>query len=58
MRGTNTGPIGEGEGEIPPTGKKVVLQGLSMLEVNSDCKIVKDYTYFDTGSLNSQLGLS
>ena len=57
MRGTNTGPIGEGDSEIPPTGRSVEIRGLSMLVLDDDGKIVRDHTYFDTGSLNRQLGL-
>ena len=57
MRGTNTGPIGEGDDEIPPTGRPVVIRGLSMLVLGDDGRIVKDFTYFDTASVTRQLGL-
>ena len=58
MTGTNTGPIGEGDGEIAPTGRRFEIKGLSMLVLNDDGRIVDDHTYFDLSSMNSQLGLS
>ena len=57
-RGTNTGPLGEGADQVPPTGRAVTVKGLTMLVMNEDGKIVDDHTYFDTSSLNRQLGLA
>ncbi len=58
MTGTNTGPMGEGEDEIAPTGRRFEIKGLSMLVLSDEGKIVNDHTYFDLSSMNSQLGLS
>lgn len=57
MRGTNTGPIGEGPGEIAPTGRRVEIKGLTLMLLNEDGKIVDDHTYYDTAALDRQLGL-
>ena len=58
MTATNTGPIGEGQDEVAPTGRRFEIRGLSMLVLNDDGRIVDDHTYFDLSSMNSQLGLS
>ena len=58
MRGTHTGPLGEGADAVAPTGRSVALRGLTMMIFNEDGKIVDDHTYFDPTSLNRQLGLA
>ena len=58
MTATNTGPLGEGEDEIAPTGRRVEIRGLSMLVLSEAGKIVDDHTYYDVHSLRSQLGLT
>ena len=57
MRGTNTGPIGQGDDRVEATGRRMELRGLTMLILNEDGKIVSDHTYYDPSSLNRQLGL-
>lgn len=55
-RGTHTGTLVTSMGEIPATGRSVTLH---LCDVNEfkDGKVLTQRTYFDTGSLMSQLGL-
>jgi len=57
-RGTHTGPLSIPGGEIPPTGKKVVLKFVFIARVNADGLIEEDRTYYDTGEMMKQLGLA
>lgn len=56
-RGTNTGPLVTSMGEIPATGRSVTLKLCDVLEFR-DGKITAQRTYFDTGSMMAQLGLT
>ena len=55
-RGTQTGTLTTATGSIPPTGKSVTLQLCDVVEVR-DGKIRSQHTYFDSGSLLTQLGV-
>jgi steroid delta-isomerase-like uncharacterized protein len=55
-RGTHTGPLGAGETEIPPTGRSMELQFVSIAQIR-DGKIVKARDYYDIASIMQQLGL-
>ena len=52
VTGTNTG-----EGAFPPTGKRVVVPGITMFQF-ANREIVREFVYFDSASLLAQLGMS
>lgn len=52
--GTNTGNFGEN----PPTGKKSITQGFTVLTFNSDGKIIHEEAYYDLLSVMNQWGYS
>ena len=54
--GTHTGTLQTSMGDIPATGKSLTLHLCDVLEFR-DGKIVRQRSYFDTGSLMAQLGL-
>ena len=56
-RGTHTGTLTTGMGDIPATGRSVTLQLCDVLEFK-DGKVHRQRTYFDTGSMMAQLGLT
>lgn len=56
-RGTHTGTLVTSMGEIPATGRSVTLQFCDVMEFD-DGKIRSQKTYFDTGSMMAQLGLT
>ncbi len=51
-QGTNTGVFGE----VPPTGKKVNINGLSHLSFDKEGKIIQEVVYFNELELLQQLG--
>jgi len=54
---THTGPFQLSDGsELPPTGRRVGLRGMELVEVR-DGKIVVDNLYYDNMSVLAQLGL-
>jgi steroid delta-isomerase-like uncharacterized protein len=55
--GTHTGPLVLPDGtELPPTGKRVEVRGMELVEVR-DGKIVVDNVYYDNVAVAAQLGL-
>jgi predicted ester cyclase len=55
--GTHTGPLVLPDGtELPPTGKRVEVQGMELVRVR-DGKIVVDNLYYDNLAVAAQLGL-
>ena len=55
--GTNEGPFRLPDGtEVPPTGKRVEIRGMELVQVR-DGKIVVDNLYYDFMSALAQLGL-
>lgn len=55
--GTHTGPVRSPGGEIPPTGKRVTIKGVHVVEVEGD--LVKSMRFYvDTMSFLSQLGVA
>ena len=52
MRGTNDGPLGE----LPPTGRRVVVDGADVIRVD-ESGIQSVHGYFDAGAVPRQLGL-
>jgi steroid delta-isomerase-like uncharacterized protein len=55
--GTHTGPFQLPDGtELPPTGKRVEIRGMELVQVR-DGKIVVDNLYYDTMAVAVQLGL-
>ena len=55
--GTHTGPVVLPDGtEVPPTGKRVEVQGMELVRVR-DGKIVADNLYYDNLAFAAQLGL-
>ena len=55
--GTNTGPFVLPDGsEVPPTGKRVEIKGMELVEVR-DGKIVVDNLYYDNLAIAAQFGL-
>jgi steroid delta-isomerase-like uncharacterized protein len=55
-RGTHTGTLRTGMGDFPATGRNLTLQLCDVMEFR-DGKMVSQRTYFDSGSMMSQLGL-
>jgi steroid delta-isomerase-like uncharacterized protein len=55
-RGTHTGTLRTSMGDIPATGKSLTLKLCDVLEFR-DGKIVRQRSYFDSGSMMAQLGL-
>ncbi len=55
-RGTNTGTLKTAMGDIPATGRSMTLQLCDVMEFK-DGKVQSQTTYFDTGSMMTQLGL-
>lgn len=56
-RGTHTGTLTTSMGDIPATGRAMTLHLCDVIEFENG-KIRKQRTYFDTGSMMAQLGLS
>lgn len=56
-RGTHTGTLTTPAGSIPATGRSVTLQLCDVLDLG-DGKVLEQRTYFDSGSLMAQLGLT
>ncbi|HET8982660.1 MAG TPA: ester cyclase [Pedococcus sp.] len=56
-RGTHTGDLVTPMGTIPATGRSVTLQLCDVLEFHEN-KVRSQRSYFDTGSLMTQLGLT
>ena len=56
-RGTHTGTLVTSMGEIPATGRSLTLQLCDVMEFK-DGKVQDQRSYFDTGSMMAQLGLS
>ncbi len=56
-RGTHTGTLATPGGDIPATGRSVTLQLIDVLEFDED-KVKAQRSYFDSGSLMAQLGIS
>ena len=55
--GTHTGPVVLPDGtELPPTGKRVEVQGMELVRIR-DGKIVVDNLYYDNLAVAAQLGL-
>jgi steroid delta-isomerase-like uncharacterized protein len=57
-QGTFTGPLASPEGDIPPTGKRVLYKVAFIAKVNADGLIEEDRTYYDTAEVMRQLGLA
>lgn len=55
-RGTHTGTLRSAAGDIPATGKQVTLDLCDVYEIRGG-KVKTNWTYFDSGSLLTQLGL-
>jgi ketosteroid isomerase-like protein len=53
---THTGPFATPQGEVPPTGRTVVLDSADVVTV-ADGRISSWHTYFDQMSMLGQLGL-
>ncbi len=55
--GTHTGTLATSMGEIPATGRSVTLQFCDVMEFRNG-KVQSQKTYFDSGSMMAQLGLT
>jgi steroid delta-isomerase-like uncharacterized protein len=55
MIGTNTGPMQATDGELPPTGKKVRVSGVTIARRVNE-KIVEEWDYFNVLDMVMQLG--
>jgi uncharacterized protein (TIGR02246 family) len=55
--GTFTGPLATPEGEVAPTGTKVILKLVFLAKISPDGLIAEDRSYFDNFSFMKQLGL-
>jgi steroid delta-isomerase-like uncharacterized protein len=56
-RGTHTGTLATAMGQIPATGRSLTLQLCDVMEFK-DGQLLNQRTYFDTGSMMAQLGLT
>jgi steroid delta-isomerase-like uncharacterized protein len=57
MTGTNTGPLAEPTGEIPPTGKRIDVKGVVVIRFGAHDLISEERRYYDTATFMKQLGL-
>lgn len=55
--GTNDGPIGTPDGDIPATGQPVDMQMVVFSDVNEDGRFQDTRRYYDTAEMMRQLGL-
>jgi len=56
-RGTHTGPLAGPQGEIPPTGRRIDVQGCTVIRLNAAGLITEEREYWDSASMMQQLGL-
>lgn len=56
-RGTHTGTLATSMGDIPATGKSVTLKLCDVIEFAGE-KAARQRSYFDSGSMMAQLGLT
>jgi steroid delta-isomerase-like uncharacterized protein len=56
-RGTHTGTLTTPAGSFPATGRSVTLQLCDVLQI-TDGKVTSQRTYFDSGALMTQLGVT
>ncbi|HEX9304658.1 MAG TPA: ester cyclase [Thermoanaerobaculia bacterium] len=54
-KGTHEGPLNTGDREIPPTGKKIELRAVQVVDVDND-RVRSVRQYFDMGTLLKQIG--
>lgn len=54
---THTGTFATPMGELPPTGKQVVLDACDVVRVDADGKVLSWHTYFDQASFIAQLSI-
>jgi steroid delta-isomerase-like uncharacterized protein len=54
--GTHTGPLGTPQGEVPPTGRKLLLPLCDVIEVDAG-RITQIHAYYDQMTIAAQLGL-
>ena len=54
--GTHTGPLGTPQGEVPPTGRKLLLPLCDVIEVAAG-RITRIHAYYDQMTIAAQLGL-
>jgi len=57
LNGTHTGVLEGGPQPIPPTGKSLRLNGVMIVKVGSDGKIIEMREYYDMATMMAQLGL-
>ena len=57
ITGTNTGPITSPQGEIPPTGKKIHITGISIAKEENG-KIVEEWVVYNVMDMMMQLGFT
>ena len=55
-RGTHTGTLVSSMGDIPATGKSLTLKLCDVIEFRDE-KVLRQRSYFDSGSMMAQLGL-
>ena len=53
---THTGVFTTPMGDLPPTGKSVVLDACDVVRFDGDGKVVSWHAYFDSASMMAQLG--
>ena len=58
FRGTHTGPMDMGDGELPATGNSVELPMCFIGKVSANGMIAEDRTYLNAAMLMEQLGVS
>ena len=56
LRGTHTGVLHSGAGDLPPTGRKIVLPACEVFQIRNR-KITRHATYYDALGLMQQLGV-
>jgi steroid delta-isomerase-like uncharacterized protein len=54
-KGTHSGPLNTGKGEIPATGKKIELRAIQVVDVAND-RVKSVRQYFDMATLLQQIG--
>ncbi|MFP4082194.1 MAG: ester cyclase [Candidatus Aminicenantes bacterium] len=57
LTGTNTGPLSSPAGELPATGKKINISGISLMHM-AESKIVEEWVIYNVLEMMQQLGFT
>ncbi len=58
LRAVHDGPLDTGDGDVPPTGRRIEVPMAWAFDLGDDGLVVRERDYFDTALVLRQLGLS